>query len=62
MHRLYLFSTPPSYVGIAHVARGLDGRNEFECDVTKPDDADNSASNVAEDLLAKEQATDENVD
>ncbi|KAG6026073.1 hypothetical protein E4U41_001353 [Claviceps citrina] len=61
-HGLYLFSAPPSYVGVAHVARGLDGWDEFECDVTKTSDANNGTSNVAQNLVTKEETADENVD
>lgn len=59
---LYLLSTPSSCIGVAHVAWGLDRWNEFECNVTNTDDANNGSSNVAEDLLAEEETTDENVD
>lgn len=59
---LYLLSTPSSCIGVAHVAWGFDRWNEFECNVAKTDDANNGSSNVAEDLLAEEETTDENVE
>lgn len=59
---LNLLSAPTGSFGIAHVARGLNGRDELEDDVGDTDDTNGSASNLAEDSLSEEEAADEDVE
>lgn len=61
-HCLDLLGTPASGLGLAHVGRGLDRGNELEGDVGDTDDADNATGNLAEDLVAEDEAADEDVD
>lgn len=52
----------PAGVGLAHVGRGLDGRDELEDGVADTDQADDGAGNDAEDAAAEEDGSDENID
>lgn len=61
MHSLDLLSTPTG-VGLAHVARGLDGGDELENNVTDTDDTDDTTSDVVDDHASEEKAADEDVD
>lgn len=60
--RLDLLSTPASGVGLAHVGRGLDRGNELEGDVGDTEDANDATGDLAEDLVAEDEAADEDVD
>jgi hypothetical protein len=59
---LDLLSAPTSVFGVAHVARGLDGRNELECDITNADDANNGASNLGKPHLTENESAEEDID
>lgn len=59
--RLDLLGTPAG-IGLAHVARGLDGGNELEDDVGDTDTTDNGTSDVLDDHGAENEAADEDVD
>jgi hypothetical protein len=52
----------PTCIGFAHVAGWLDRGDKFEGDVGDTNDADNTTSNVAENLLAKQKAAKKDVD
>jgi hypothetical protein len=52
----------PASISLSHVARRLDQGDKFEGNVTDTDDANGAASNVANDLLAKKKASEEDVD
>jgi hypothetical protein len=59
---LDLLSPPTRDVGLAHVARGLDGRDKLEDDVSDTDNANDTTSNLADDGCAKEKGADEDVE
>ena len=59
---LHLLGAPPGGLSLAHVAGGLDRRDELEDDVAEADDAHDAAGDVADDLLAEEEAAEEDVD
>lgn len=52
----------PAGVGLAHVQRGLDGRDVLEGDVADADEANGTAGNLAEGHLANDEAADKDVD
>lgn len=59
---LHLLGAPPGGLSLAHVAGGLDRGDELEDDVAEADDAHDAAGDVADDLLAEEEAAEEDVD
>jgi len=59
---LDLLSTPASGLGLAHVGRGLDRRNELEGDVGDTNDANDATGDLAEDLVAEDETADEDVE
>lgn len=61
-HRCLDLLGTPACVGLAHVARWLDRGDEFESNVADTDNADNAASNVAEDVPAKKKTTKKDID
>lgn len=62
-HRdLDLLSAPTSVLSLAHVAWGFDRGNELQGKVSDTDDADDATSDLAEDLVAKKKAAEEDVD
>lgn len=52
----------PTSIGLAHVRRGFDSRDEFEDDVGETNDAYNTTGDVVDDHAPEEQAADEDVD
>lgn len=52
----------PADVSLSHVARGLDRGNELEGDVADTDDADSTTSNVANGVVAKEEASQKDIE
>lgn len=59
---LDLLSAPTSGIGLAHVGRGFDGGNKLESDIGNTDNTDDTTGDVANDLLAEEEAAEEDVD
>lgn len=59
--RLDLLSTPAG-VGLAHVGRGLDRGDELENGVADTDHANDATGDVVEDVVAEEEAAEEDVD
>ncbi|KAF7560504.1 hypothetical protein G7046_g3645 [Stylonectria norvegica] len=59
---LDLLGSPAGSLCIAHIARGLDGRDELEGDISDTNNADDSTGDLAEDMGTKEETSDEDVD
>ena len=59
---LDLLGAPTTNVGFAHVAWGLDGRDELKANIGYASDADNSTGNLAQDRIGEKEATQQNVD
>ena len=59
---LNLFGAPACDIGLAHVARGLNRGDELENGVSDTDNADDTSSDVAEDVAAEEQGAEEDID
>jgi hypothetical protein len=58
---LDLLSTP-ALVGLAHVGRRLNGRDELESDISDTDQANQRAVDDAQDVIVEQNGSDENVD
>lgn len=52
----------PALVGLTHVGRGFDRRDEFQDDVTDTKDADNRCSNVLQDVAVENETPDKDID
>lgn len=52
----------PAAIGLSHAARGFDEGDELETNVANSGNTDDATSNVANGLVAKEKASDEDVD
>lgn len=59
--RLDLLSAP-ARIGLSHAARGFDQGDELKANVAKSGDTDDATSNVGNDLVAEEKASDEDVE
>jgi hypothetical protein len=57
---LYLLSSP-ARICLAHVLRGLDGRNKFKSHISNTNYANNSSEDDIEDVGIKKDGADENV-
>lgn len=60
-HPLDLLGAPTS-IGLAHVRRGLNRRNELKGNVADTNQTDNRASDDVENLVVEQDAADKNVD
>lgn len=52
----------PASIGLSHAARGLNQGDKLEANVANSGNTDDATSNVANELVAKEKASDEDVD
>lgn len=52
----------PAGVRFPHVCGGFDGGHEFQGDVSEANDADDRTGNDAEDVVMKQEGSDEDVD
>lgn len=58
---VHLLGTP-ALVGLAHVRRGLDGRDEFEHQVSDTDEANNGPGNVPQHMVVQHNRSGEDID
>lgn len=58
---IHLLSTP-ALVGLAHVRRGLNGRNELQSKVSDADEANNRTGNVPQHTVVQQKRSNEDID